>query len=255
MTQGRAALGSHRFERKGLVAVRPLVACRICSSRCVCRVELEGGPCEASAVCARSTRMHAGAALTSTLTCELRTRPRAAALPRAVGPLSYCSVVHNNQYTVRYYMILYTLRVTSSLHLPFCAHRFHHAGAFAGMQTRHRIATEYPWRQRLVMRHMLQTRTSSAYGLEARRRTSHCSHSHPRVVPALSAASAVSLPRPRDVSISSSSSLRSHSGPLRSHSGPLRSHLILSDLLSSSQKSFASALSCSLMRSRSAFRW
>jgi hypothetical protein len=55
-------------------------------------------------------------------------------------------------------------------------------------------------------------------------------------------------PRPRDVSISSSSSLRTHSGPLRSH-------LVLSDLLSSSQKSFASALSCSLMRSRSAFRW
>ena len=119
-----------------------------------------------------------------------------------VGPLSYCSAVHN------LINILYILRRLRSRPEPRpvsrlrrsrarpatrrCRlHSFTHApppGAFAGMQTRHRIATEYPWRQRLVMRHVLQTRTSSAYGLEARRRTSHRSHSHPRVVPALRAA-------------------------------------------------------------------
>jgi hypothetical protein len=166
--------------------------------RCVCRVELEGaGPSGCMAARARRRerrRCRALAALTQL------SRLRAADSPPGrgsapVGPLSYCSVactIINHIFTVYITVyILRRLRFTSpcALHsfTPW-THAHRPPRAFAGMQTRHRIATEYPWRQRLVMRHMLQTRTSSAYGLEARRRTSHRSHSHPRVVPALRAA-------------------------------------------------------------------
>ena len=160
-----------------------------------------------------------------------------------VGPLSYCSAVHN------LINILYLLRRLRSRQNSAVEpssrsrarpatrrcrlHSFTHApppGAFAGMQTRHRIATEYPWRQRLVMRHMLQTRTSSAYGLEARRRTSHRSHSHPRVVPALRAAVGnLAPPTSRRVDLVLVLSQNSF-GSSQISSGPLRSPLVLSEV-------------------------
>ena len=173
--------------------------------RCVCRVELEGAGPSVHGRARRRERRRCRALAALTQLSRLRAAdspPGRGSAP--VGPLSYCSAVHN------LINILYILRrLRSTTNQPSRApgpalasaaryrtrrcrlHSFTHApppGAFAGMQTRHRIATEYPWRQRLVMRHVLQTRTSSAYGLEARRRTSHRSHSHPRVVPALRAA-------------------------------------------------------------------
>ena len=163
-----------------------------------------------------------------------------------VGPLSYCSAVHN------LINILYILRRLRSTLRPEPASRAVASaaryaalpiaqflpravnapppGAFAGMQTRHRIATEYPWRQRLVMRHVLQTRTSSAYGLEARRRTSHRSHSHPRVVPALRAAVGnLAPPASRRVDLVLVLSQNSFWSSQIS-SGPLRSPLVLSEV-------------------------
>ena len=172
--------------------------------RCVCRVELEGAGPSVHGRARRRERRRCRALAALTQLSRLRAAdspPGRGSAP--VGPLSYCSAVHN------LINILYILRrlagsatADNTAHSSVSSrarpatrrcrlHSFTHApppGAFAGMQTRHRIATEYPWRQRLVMRHMLQIRTSSAYGLEARRRTSHRSHSHPRVVPALRAA-------------------------------------------------------------------
>ena len=243
--------------------------------RCVCRVELEGAGPSVHGRARRRERRRCRALAALTQLSRLRAAdspPGRGSAP--VGPLSYCSAVHN---LINILYILRRLRSGSRPHdqnrrLPASPrrsvvrrgkarpatrrcrlHSFTHApppGAFAGMQTRHRIATEYPWRQRLVMRYMLQTRTSSAYERPRGKEKDEPSFAFP---PACGAGAESSCrqsrsPRPRDVSISSSSSLRTHSGPLRSH-------LVLSDLLSSSQKSFASALSCSLMRSRSAFRW
>jgi hypothetical protein len=169
-----------------------------------------------------------------------------------VGPLSYCCVLRapNNQS----YCVYHT--ATTAFHQSVRIAQFHpldpRAPAAPGFR---RHANAPPNRHRIPLatttRNAPHASDQNLLGLRPRgKEKDEPSFAFP---PACGAGAESSCrqsrsPRPRDVSISSSSSLRTHSGPLRSH-------LVLSDLLSSSQKSFASALSCSLMRSRSAFRW
>jgi hypothetical protein len=232
--------------------------------RCVCRVELEGAGPSVHGRARRRERRRCRALAALTQLSRLRAAdspPGRGSAP--VGPLSYCSAVHN------LINILYILRRlagsatadnTAHQRLVSSAARYaalpiaqFHPRAAPGRFRRH--ANAPPNRHRIPLatttRNAPHASDQNLLGLRPRgKEKDEPSFAFP---PACGAGAESSCrqsrsPRPRDVSISSSSSLRTHSGPLRSH-------LVLSDLLSSSQKSFASALSCSLMRSRSAFRW